>query len=113
MRRGLIILTPFPYTNLSGQKTRPALVVSRSDRSGSDVIIAFITTQSAEKATSTDLTIDTTHAEFSNTGLKRSSVVKLGKLVTVESSIVLGELGELPAALMQAADEKLRYALDL
>jgi hypothetical protein len=44
MRRGAVVLTPFPFTDLSGQKVRPALVVSRSDRGGRDVLLAFITT---------------------------------------------------------------------
>jgi mRNA interferase MazF len=43
MRRGTVVLTPFPFTDLSGQKVRPALVVSRSDRPGTDVLLAFIT----------------------------------------------------------------------
>ena len=41
MKRGTVVLTPFPFTDLSGQKVRPALVVSRSDRPGSDVLLAF------------------------------------------------------------------------
>jgi len=45
--------------------------------------------------------------------LKRSSVLKLDKLVTVETSILLGELGELVEALMLQVAEKLRYALEL
>lgn len=113
MKRGLLVLTPFPYTDLSGQKMRPALVVSRSDRPGSDVVLAFITTHSGGTLLTTDLLIESSHADFPQTGLKRASVVKLDKLVTVETSIILGELGELSAALLQAADDKLRYALEL
>ena len=43
MRRGTVVLTPFPFTDLIGQKVRPAVIVSRSDRPGSDVLLAFIT----------------------------------------------------------------------
>jgi len=45
MKRGTVVLTPFPFTNLSGQKVRPAVVVSRSDRQGRDILLAFITGQ--------------------------------------------------------------------
>ena len=113
MKRGILVLTPFPYTDLSGQKTRPALVVSRSDRPGSDVVLAFITSNSSGTPLLTDLLIETSDANFLQTGLKRSSIVKLDKLVTVETSIILGELGELSAALLQIVDEKLRCALEL
>lgn len=94
MKRGTVVLSPFPFTDLSGRKTRPALVVSRSDRSGSDVMLAFITTYVGSPLSASDLLIETTHPDFAPTGLKRSSVVKLDKLITVERSILLGELGD-------------------
>jgi mRNA interferase MazF len=113
MKRGTIVLTPFPFTDLSGQKVRPAVAVSRSDRPGSDVILAFISTYSGPPLLTTDLLVQDTHPDFAQTGLKASSVIKLDKLVTVETSILLGELGELSSSLLQRADEKLRYALEL
>ncbi|MGH7966834.1 MAG: type II toxin-antitoxin system PemK/MazF family toxin [Candidatus Binatia bacterium] len=113
MKRGTVVLAPFPFTDLSGRKVRPALVVSRSDRSGRDAVLAFITTHRGHTLLMTDLLIEDSHPDFGQTGLKRSSVIKLDKLVTVETAILLGELGELSAALLQEVDKKLRYALEL
>lgn len=113
MRRGTIVLTPFPFTDLSGQKVRPAVVVSRSDRPGRDVVLAFITSHRGQSLSPTDLLIEESHPDFRQTGLKTRSVVKLDKVVTVESAILLGELGELSAALLEQVDVKLRYALGL
>lgn len=113
MKRGTVVLTPFPFTDLSGRKVRPALVVSRSDRPGSDVLLAFITSKHSLTPAKSDLPVDNAHPDFAQTGLKVSSVVKLDKLVTVEQSIILGELGEFSAALLNEVNEKLRYALAL
>ncbi len=113
MKRGTVVLTPFPFTDLSGQKVRPVLVVSRSDRPGRDVLLAFITSQQSSVSSLTDVLIDHSHPDFASTGLKVSSVVKLEKLVTVEGSVVLGELGELSATLIKEVNEKLHYALEL
>jgi mRNA interferase MazF len=113
MKRGTTVLVPFPFTDLSGRKVRPALVVSRSDRSGTDLILAFISTYQQQPLLPTDLLIEDTHPDFRLTGLKRSSVIKLDKLVTVEASIVLGELGHLPIALLREVDQRLRHALEL
>ena len=113
MKRGTVVLAPFPFTDLSGQKVRPAVVVSRSDRSGRDVMLAFITSHRGHPLSATDLLIEDTHPDFAGTGLKTKSVIKLNKLVTVESAILLGELGELSASLLQQIDAKLRHALEL
>lgn len=79
MKRGTIVLTPFPFTDLSGQKVRPALVVSRSDRPGSDVVLAFITAYRGHPLLTTDLLVEDSHPDFAQTGLKKSSVIKLDK----------------------------------
>lgn len=68
MKKGAIVLTPFPFTNLSGQKNRPALVLSLS-RQGEDVLVAFISSV-VEKKGETDLLISKDHPDFAGTGLK-------------------------------------------
>jgi mRNA interferase MazF len=113
MKRGTIVLTPFPFTDLSGKKVRPGVIVSRSDRPGGDVVLAFITSRQALKPLATDLVIDSTHPDFVQTGLKGNATIKLDKLATVATSILHGELGELSAALVQEMDARLRYALEL
>lgn len=42
MKRGTIILTPFPFTDLQENRVRPAIIISNDKREGDDVIVAFI-----------------------------------------------------------------------
>src|ERR1051325_11052063 len=113
MTRGTIVLTPFPFTDLSGNKLRPALVVTPTNRFGNDVVLAFISSNRARTLNATDLQIENTHPEFAKTGLKVSSVIRLEKLVTIDRSIIRGALGKLPSALQGSVDAKLRLALGL
>jgi mRNA interferase MazF len=43
MKRGTIVLTPFPFNDLTTTKRRPAVIVSSTDEN--EVIVAFITSQ--------------------------------------------------------------------
>ncbi len=40
---GSVVLTRFPFTDLTGDKLRPALVISRDNHRREDVVLAFIT----------------------------------------------------------------------
>ena len=113
MRKGTVVLTPFPFTDLSGAKVRPAIVVSRSDRPGDDVILAFISSVVPARPLPTDLVVDPSHPNFRETGLKVPSIVKCDKLATVQRRIILGELGQLSPTLLRELDQRLRHALNL
>ena len=113
MRRGTVLLTPFPFTDLSGAKVRPAVVVSRSNRPGDDVILAFISSVVPPRPLPTDLVVDPSQPNFRETGLKVPSIVKCDKLATVQRRIILGELGQLSASLLRELDQRLRHALHL
>ena len=87
MKKGSIILIPFPFTDLKGSKTRPAVVLSRSEL---DVTICFITSELRWR-TEYDISI----TPSAGNGLKMPSLIRIGKIATIDSNLVLGELGEL------------------
>ena len=113
MRRGTVVLTPFPFTDLSGAKVRPAIVVSRSDRPGDDVILAFVSSVVPSRSLPTDLVVDPSHPNVRETGLKVPSIVNCDKLASVQRQIILGELGQLSATLLRELDQRLGHALNL
>ncbi len=114
MTRGKIVLTPFPFTDLTANKVRPAVVVSDSARIGVDVVLAFISSVfDRSKLLLTDELLQTTNTDFTLSGLKKDSVFKMDKLATVDSSIILGEIGETSPTLQAKLDAKLKIALAL
>lgn len=101
MSKGSIVLIPFPFTDLSGQKVRPALVLHVSR--GEDCIVAFMSTR-IEKKNPFDVRISASDKN----GLKAESVIKVDKLATLQKKIVIGELGVADKAVRRIVDAALR-----
>ena len=111
--RGTIVLVPFPFTDLSDAKIRPALVVSRSERADNDVVLAFIGTYRGQTIGADHLLVEDSHPDFGRTGLKVSSIILLDRLMTLSGGDLIGKLGSLSADLIASADHKLRASLEL
>ena len=93
---GSIILARFPFTDLSGDKRRPALVVSRDNDRRTDLVMCFITSVPRSGP-------DMAAIEASpGTGLKVASVVRFDKLATLDRAVIAGKLGAAPAAWLMA-----------
>lgn len=102
--RGTIVLVPFPFTDLSAMKVRPALVVSRENIGKSDVIVVFISSVIPKLKNEVDILLELGDADFKRTGLKTASLIKCRKIATLDRSIVLGELGILAPRTMKRVD---------
>jgi len=87
MKKGSIILIPFPLTDLKGNKIRPAVVLCKNEL---DVTICFITSELRWK---TEYDVSVFPSE--NNRLKVPSLIRVGKIATIDYNLILGELGEL------------------
>jgi mRNA interferase MazF len=87
---GSIILARFPFTDLSGDKRRPALVVSRDDDQRSEFVVCFITSVPRSGPDMAPI------AASPATGLKVPSVVRFDKIATLDRSVIAGKLGDAP-----------------
>lgn len=113
LHRGSIILVPFPFTDLSNHKIRPALVISALEDE-QDIIVAFITSVIFDPLKSTDYKINKSDRFFSETGLKADSIVKCNKLATLSKNIILGRIGDLSENIMiKEIDPRLKFALSI
>lgn len=112
LARGDVVLTRFPFTDLTGASQRPAIVVSQG-QIGQDVVLAAISSVVRGASVPTDYTVDLTHPEFPLTGLRVTSVIRMHKLAAVERSVIVRRLGRLGPQLQTEADRLLRVVLGL
>lgn len=108
-QKGDIVLVPFPFTDLSATRTRPALVVSvpEYETATGDIICSMIT--SAPHATPYDYQI----SDWRGANLLRPSWVRAAKVVTLAPSLIRFQPGRLPASEIPEIEERVRLALGL
>jgi mRNA interferase MazF len=90
LMRGDVVVVPFPFSDLSSSKRRPALVIV--SLTGDDLILCAISSQARE---------DEPHAikivteDFSDGSLKKESYVRCDHFFTGDASIVEYKIGAL------------------
>lgn len=84
---GSVVLVTFPFSNLKGQKVRPAMVLADSEFGN------YILCQITSKVYSSKNAIPLVITEFSEGSLPVKSFVRPDKLFTADMSIIKGVAG--------------------
>jgi mRNA interferase MazF len=112
LAKGDIVLVPFPFTDLSQTKLRPAVVLW-VDPQGQDITLCFISSQNLDRTTSDELILTTDDPEFAQTGLKVGSKIRVARIVTLDRQLLQRRLGRLGKLQMQHLNEVLISAFQL
>ncbi len=93
--KGDVVVAPFPFSDLSATKKRPALVVA--ELAGDDVILCQITSRFVGDG----YTIPLADQDFVSGGLRQSSNIRPNRLFTADSRVILYRAGRISPAKMQ------------
>ena len=98
--QGDIVLVPFPFTDLSIIKKRPALVVSADwyNKRYRDVVLVAVTSHVPPILDELDYRI--TETDFKTGKLYKDSIVKLGKVFTIENSLIIKKICDVHGRIM-------------
>jgi mRNA interferase MazF len=106
-----IVIIPFPFTDLSANKQRPALIISNSDfnRRNLDVVCCMITSHFESSAD--HVPIRDGDCEMGHLG--KDSVIKPFRLFTVSKSRIIKKYNRLAVPRARTVIEELRKVIDL
>lgn len=105
MNKGDIVLIPFPFSDLSGNKCRPAIILIDSN----DIVtVCFITSQ-LKWQSAYDILVEPTKLN----GLKKVSLIRLNKFATIDKELILGLLGRLDDHYLESLNKNLIELLKL
>lgn len=103
-----VVLVPFPFDDLSSSKVRPAVCLTEPIGPYRHVVLAFITSRIPQEPLETDLVLSIEEEGFEMTGLRVSSTLQLHRLMTVTTSLIRRELGELSPETQREVRDRLR-----
>ena len=97
---GSVVLVPFPFSDLSQSKRRPAVVLAGAERG--DWVLCQVTSKPYADARAVELTDD----DFEQGSLRLVSYARPAKLFTAHESLFVSEAGVLkPESLKKITDE--------
>ena len=106
-----IILMPFPYTDLSGAKKRPSLVVSSSDfNSRNDDVICCLITSNPEGS---QHSIRINNKDMENGYLEFDSKVKPYRIFTINKKLIYKVLGRLNSVKSRLIAEEINKIINI
>ena len=105
MAKGHIVLISFPFTDLSGSKLRPAVILAETTH---DLTVCFITTQLQWQEA-----MDVQLFPTSFNGLKKQSLIRTSKIATLDKVLARGLLGKLSANETDDLNSKLKILFQL
>jgi mRNA-degrading endonuclease toxin of MazEF toxin-antitoxin module len=113
-QRGEVVLADLPYSDRTGSKPRPVLIVSTDANNAviDDVIVAAISTVTRAGAF-THVFVDPGTPDGQSSGLLHPSYVQCENLFTLDQQLILRPLGRLAPVLMRQVEAGLRAALGL
>ena len=103
--KGEVVVVPFPFSDLTQAKRRPALVVSTPE--GDDLILCQITSQYVRD----NYAVSINNNDFETGGLKQSSNVRSNRIFTADSHIVLYRVRGLSEDKLNEIIERMIYII--
>lgn len=103
-----VVLVPFPFDDLSGQKVRPAVCLSEPVGAHRHVVLAFITSTVPQSLEPTDILLTPGTADFASTGLRVRSTLRLHRMVTISTAIIRRQMGVLSPSTQAEVQQQFR-----
>jgi mRNA interferase MazF len=95
LREGQIVLFEFPNADQRRGKLRPALIIKPCPGQYGDWLICMISSQLHQQLPGIDEVLTNASSDFSQTGLKLSSVIRITRLAVVKGDIIKGSIGSI------------------
>ena len=100
---GQVVVFRFPQTDLEEGKLRPALLLGKLPGNYDDWLICMISSQTRQFIEGFDEIVQERDNDFGESGLKATSVIRVGRLAVVSGDILIGAIGQVSSERLSRA----------
>jgi len=104
---GQTVLFRFPQTDQHEGKLRPALTIRKLPGQYDDWLICMISSRLGQEISGFDEIISPDDSDFSDSGLKLSSLIRISRLAVVNADILIGRIGRIDDQRLSRIKQKL------
>jgi len=105
--KGEVVVLPFPFSDLSGSKKRPALIIAAL--TGDDIVLCQITSE----ARTDEYAIILSGVDFKAGRLQVESIIRPNRIFTADKSIISYKIGSLKESKMHDVEGRLKLIFGL
>ncbi|SEM03883.1 mRNA interferase MazF [Syntrophus gentianae] len=98
---------PLPQTDQQSGKLRPALVVRKLPSRYEDWLISMVSSQLSQEIPGFDEIVSPDDPDFKDSGLKLTSLIRVGRLAVVNVDLLLGKIGQIGEVRLTRIRQKL------
>ncbi len=99
--KGDVVVIPFPLSDLSQSKRRPAIIVAALE--GNDVILCQITSKTIKDT----YAISVENTDFTSGNLKQSGNIRPNRIFTADSNIIQYRIGKIKTEILSQVIDKI------
>lgn len=109
-----VVLLTYPFSDLSGTKVRPAIVVSPDElnRKDQDALFVLITSNMG-RMSDYEILLDQSHPDFKQSGLLKPNMIRVPKIWNLDQKLIRKTLGSAGPRLRVEIEAALRKFLEL
>jgi len=104
---GQVVVFRFPQTDLEEGKLRPALLLGKLPGEYDDWLICMVSSQTRRHITGFDEIIQENDTDFGESGLKVTSIIRVGRLAVVSGDVLIGAIGQVSSERLNRVKQNL------
>lgn len=104
---GQVVAFRFPQADLEAGKLRPALLLAKLPGEYDDWLTCMVSSQTRHYVDGFDEIVQESDEDFEQSGLKVTSVIRVGRLAVISGESLLGAMGQISGERLERVTKRL------